>query len=144
MADDRVPDKADNSAQSDKDKIRKRKRVDGQRTSISVSVPENSLLVVQGNTNVAGNIIYQSGYNRVKLESLIRKKHRHASKSKEKRLLTEDEISQRESEMAQARVAATEEKWRRRENELGYKLTDPEHIELDRKEKELLVSKVEE
>jgi len=144
MADDGVPDKADNSAQSDKDKIRKRKRVDEQRTSISVSVPENSLLVVQGNTNVAGNIIYQSGYNRVKLESLIRKKHRHASKSKEKRLLTEDEISQRESEMAQARVAATEEKWRRRENELGYKLTDPEHIELDRKEKELLVSKVEE
>lgn len=43
--------------------------------------------------------------------------------------------------MAQARVAATEEKWRKRENELGYNLTDPEHIELDRKEKELLVSK---
>lgn len=67
MADDRVPDKADNSAQSDKDKTLKRKRVDEQRTSISVSVPENSVLVVQGNTNVAGNIIYQSGYNRVKL-----------------------------------------------------------------------------
>jgi len=119
MADDRVPDKADNSAKRDKDKSGKRKRVDEQRTSISVSVPENSILVLSGNTNVAGNIIYQSGYNSVKLESLIRKKHRQASKSKERRLLTEDEISQRESEMARARVAATEEKWRSTMGGLG-------------------------
>ena len=144
MADDRVPDKAGNSAQSDKDKTWKGKRVDEQRTSISVSVPENSVLVVQGNTNVAGTSIYQSGYNSVKLSSRIRKKHRHASKSKEKRLLTEDEISQRESEKAHARVAATGEKWRRMHNELDYKLKDQKHRYLDRQDKELPASKVEE
>jgi len=58
--------------------------------------------------------------------------------------LTKDEISQRESEKAQTRVAATGEKWRRMHNELDYKLKDQKHRDLDRQDKELPASKVEE
>ena len=46
-------------------------------------------------------------------------------------------------DLAQARTAVTEAKWRRREQELGCQLSDEENIKLDLEEKELQVKKME-
>ena len=97
MVDDSVPDDAGNSGKSDQDGyVRQKRDDDGSKASVSLEVPDNTNLVLKGNETYMGNIVIQTGNKRVKLESTIRKLYRQASKSKQRRLLTEDEDRQRQ------------------------------------------------
>ena len=130
MVADRVLGDADTFGKSDEKKSTRRKRNNnGKKASVSCTVPNNTNIVLKGNLTCMGNIVIKTGKSHVTLKSNIRKMYRQARKSKQRRLLREDEDGQRQTELAKAQTAATEAKWV--EQELGCEVSDEEHIKLD-------------